>query len=128
MPRTFQISDTHMAAFSAQQRERFVREMMVYLKEVYPDETKKLGDAKLRELVETGIDKSKGYNIVLERDVARYIEFMIAIAPNFDDSKETPWAKPILSERRSTAPSKLDRIADRHIFSDPKLNPTGKPT
>ncbi len=117
MPRTFTMSDAHMQAFSAQQRARFVQEMMDYLQGVYPVETKALGTDKLRALVETGIDKSKSYDIVLERDVARYIEFMIAIAPDFDDSNKTLWAKPILTDRRATAPSKLDRIAEHIAFA-----------
>lgn len=115
MPRTFQISEAHLAAFSAQQRERFVREMIVYLKEVYPDETKKLGDGKLREIIATGIDKSKSYDILLERDVARYIEFMIAIAPDFDVSPKTPWAKEILLWRNRPANIRLDQIERREF-------------
>ncbi len=100
-----------MAAFSEQQRQRFEDEMVVYLNENYPVEAKKYSEKGLRDMIRDGIDKAKGYDIVLECDVARYIQFMVAIHPDFDDSPQTPWAKPILTHRRLPANEKLEQIA-----------------
>ncbi len=110
MPRRFKITDAHMKAFSEQQRTRFEEEMAVYLSKEYPQETKPLGDDGLSELIGDGVDKAKTYNIILERDVARYIEFMVILAPDFDDSPETPWAKDILTNESWTPELKIGAI------------------
>lgn len=110
MPRTFTMSDAHMQAFSAQQQERFTDEMIAYLKKFYPGKLGTLGEPAAREQIARGIAKAKSYYILLEEDVARYIQFMFAIAPDFDDSKQTPWARPILADQRLPARAKLDQI------------------
>ena len=121
MPRRFTISDAHMKAFSEQQRLRFEDDMVAHLKGAYPDKAAKMGEAWLRELVQEGIKNAKGYNIILERDVARYIKFMVEISPDFDESEETPWAKEILTRRMMTAQAKLDRI-EEHVVDEKESN------
>lgn len=111
MPRTFTMSDAHMQSFSGQQQDRFTNEMLDYLKKYYPAKMTTLGEAAARQQITTGITKAKSYHILLEEDVARYIQFMFAMAPDFDDSKQTPWARPILSDHRLLATAKLDQIA-----------------
>lgn len=111
MPRTFTMSDAHMQAFSGQQQDRFTNEMLDYLKKYYPEKIAKMGEAAARQQIAAGITKAKSYHILLEEDVARYIQFMFAMAPDFDDSKQTPWAQPILSDRHLPAKAKLDQIA-----------------
>lgn len=118
MPRRFRITDDHLRAFSAQQRERFEDEMAVYLAREYPQETADLGNDGLYELIQGGIDKARTYNIVLERDVARYIEFMVILGPDFDTSDETSWAQAILKKRWATGQSKLDSIAELAFDDD----------
>ena len=119
MPRTFRMSEAHMAAFSEQQRQRFEDEMVVYLTREYPADAARKGEPWLRELIREGIEVAKGYNITLECDVARYIELMIAVAPDFDDSPATPWAEGILTEPWLTGAEKLDRIYEHVMFDRP---------
>jgi len=109
-----------MTAFSEQQRGRFEVEMVVYLNESYAVEAKKYSEKGLRDMIRDGIEKAKGYNITLECDVARYIELMLALSPDFDESKKTPWAKEILTQRRATARNKLDRIYEHIMFTAPE--------
>lgn len=113
MPRMFQISAAHLQAFSEQQRGRFEDEMVVHLRREYPDPSSKMGEARLRELIREGIETARGYHIILEADVARYIELMLTIAPDFDRSQQTPWAPEILANRSATGVDKLNRIQAR---------------
>src|SRR5262249_32065729 len=111
MPRTFQMTEQHMAAFATQQRGRFEDEMVDYFHREYADESRRLGDEQLRELIREGVEKGNSYYIVREVDVARFIQFMVAIAPDFDVSDKTPWARAILTDFQTPAPQKLERIA-----------------
>ena len=108
-----------MEAFAEQQRERFEDEMVVHLTREFLDEATKMGEEWLRELIREGIQVAKGYNITLERDVARYIELMIAVSPAFDESEKTPWAKEILTDKWMTGQEKLDRLYE-HIMFEPE--------
>lgn len=84
--------------------------MAVFLARDYPEETTTMGDGALRELIRDGVKKARAHDIILERDVARYIEFMLSLGPDFDESGKTPWARAILKKRSATAKSKLDEI------------------
>jgi hypothetical protein len=54
--------------------------------------------------------------LVLERDVAGYVELMVAISPGFDDNRRTPWAKEILTAPRLTPQEKLERMYEHVRF------------
>jgi len=117
MPRTFKISEAHMAAFSEQQRKRFEDEMVVYLNESYPVKAKKYSEKGLRDMIRDGIDKAKGYNITRECDLARYIELMLVLSPDFDENEKTTWAKEVLTQRRATGDFKINRIYEHLMFA-----------
>src|SRR5437879_3882207 len=117
MPQTFIITDSHLAAFSQQQQQRFEAELAQYLQREYSTESKRLGRDRLQSLIRTGIDRAKGYNILLERDVTRYIELMLALCPDFDQSDRTPWAREILRQPHLTGDAKISRIYEQLAFS-----------
>ncbi|HEY3242218.1 MAG TPA: hypothetical protein VGM03_02615 [Phycisphaerae bacterium] len=110
MPKTFTISPAHLEAFSQQQQQRFEDEMVAYLTREHPAEAKKLGEPGMRDLIRQGIEKAKGYNIVLESDVARYIELMLTVSPDFDQADGAP---EILRRRRLSGMQKLDALENR---------------
>lgn len=116
MPRGFTISDAHMEAFSEQQGKRFEDEMVLHLTREFPEEANRVGEDWLREMIREGVQAAEGYNIVLERDVARYLELMLAVSPDFDDNDQTPWAKDILTDGSMTGQEKLDRIYEHIMF------------
>lgn len=116
MSKRFATTDDHVKAFSEQQRERFVVEVAAYLRKEYAAVVRRRDDEWLRELIRVGIEAAREYGIVLERDVARYVELMLALSPNFDDNRETSWCKDILTQRSLTAEGKLDRIYERIMF------------
>lgn len=116
MPRRFTMTDTHVDALGAQQRGRFETEMTVYLTREFPEETNRKGEGWLRDTIDMGIDTAREYGIILERDVTRYLELMLALSPDFDDSAETPWARHILTDESLRADQKLDRIYESIMF------------
>ena len=116
MPERFTVSDAHVEVFSQQQRERFEDEMVVHLRKEFAALLDRRDDAWLRELIQGGIEQAAGYDIVLERDVARYLEFMLALSPDFDDSPRAPWAKDILTDEWITPGEKLDQILEFIMF------------
>ena len=118
-----------MEAFSNQQGQRFENEMVVYLEQQFPAEFAKTGEPWMRELIGAGIKGAEGYGITLERDVSRYIELMLALAPDFDRSPRTPWAAPILANPRLAGWQKLDGIYERLVFgtTDVPSAPAGAP-
>lgn len=118
MPRRFTTTAAHMEAFSQQQRERFEDEMVVHLRREYPAALAQRNDAWVRDLIREGTEQAREYGIILERDVARYVELMLALSPDFDDSRKTPWCKEILNDDSLTAERKLDRIYEFIIFKD----------
>ena len=128
MPRRFTTTDVQMNEFSQQQRDRFEEEMAAYLKTEYATVLGRRDDAWVRVLIQEGIQQAEQYGIVLERDVARYIELMLALSPDFDDNHETSWCKDILTQDSLTAEGKLDRIYERIMFGQEEetAQPTGR--
>ena len=121
MPGSFTITTAHLEAFSRQQTQRFEDEMIAYLRQEFPAACAKWSEADLRALIQHGILTARGYNILLEPDVARYIEFMVTLSTDFDRSDQTPWAQPILIRCREPASARLDALAqerDRQLFPD----------
>ncbi len=111
MPDTFIITGAHLEAFSRQQIRRFEDEMVTHLRKTHPARSAGMSESDLRALIARGIITARGYDILLEPDVARYIEFMLILAPDFDRSDQTPWAAGILTRRRVPGNVKLDAIA-----------------
>lgn len=115
MNRTFEMTSRHLSAFARQQALRFEDEMVAHLRREYPAESSRMGESRLRELIRTGIERARTYHIVLEADVAGYIELMLAVSPDFDHGAATPWAGAILSQRIPGA-AKLEQILERLVF------------
>ena len=72
---------------------RFVDTMYRYLSQACPEDLADLGEEKLREIVELGIDIAAGYGIEVERDVGYYIDIMFQYGFVFQDEPEMKWAK-----------------------------------
>jgi hypothetical protein len=117
MPDAFKITDAHLQAFSHQQNKRFEDEMIAYFRQHYPQESAELGEDGLRKLISEGVEKAKTYYIYREVDVARYLQFRVAIRQDFDDCRELPWVHEILTSERLLAPDKLEQIARRWTAS-----------
>ncbi len=99
-----------MTALTEKKRQRFVERMANYLQKTFPEKTESLGEAGLHEEIHRGMETAKQYQMVTEREVARYIELMFYLGCDFDTSPQTPWAAPILKDRFSNAANRLRRL------------------
>lgn len=105
------INKEQMAALKEKKRQSFVERMMDYLQQTFPEKTESLGEAGLREEIQNGMEMAEQYQMVTEREVARYIELMFYLGRDFDTSPQTPWAAPILRDRFSNAANRLRRLS-----------------
>lgn len=113
MPSSFRLSDAHLQAFEAQQRGRFVEEMLAYLRQHYAPQVARRGESAVRALIEFSIVRTRDYHLTRECDVGRFIQLQFEIAEDFDTSDATPWAREILADDSRLSFEKLEAIAQR---------------
>lgn len=98
--------------------ESFEDRAIAHLRRCFPAECRGLSDRELRELVESGIEKSSGYEIATERDVCHYLDLMMVFGQNFDKDEKQPWAARILNDKLYTnGTARMERLyeeARRH--------------
>lgn len=115
MGQAFEMTERHMAAFERQQRQRFEDEMFEHLRSAFPADFARVGETEVRSMIRDGIDRARSYDIVMECDVARYVELMLTMGPDFDRSTVTSWAGEILAGT-DTGAEKLDQIYEHLMF------------
>lgn len=109
------ISDEQMKMFDEYMKEQFVEKVAVYIRETFPEETKKLNKNELLDLVRSGWIRAKEYGLAAEWDVCRFIQYKIRLSPDFDANPEMGWAGEILVDPDFSGKEKMDRI-DYHYF------------
>jgi hypothetical protein len=100
-----------MAALNEKKRRDFSERMVEHLQKTFPDQAESLGAAGLRAEVQYGMEAADRYQMVSEREAARYIELMFYLGRDFDTSPQTPWAAAILKDRYSNAANRLRRLS-----------------
>lgn len=96
--------------FAADYRQTFEDRMVQHLRIRFPTKCEELGEEMVRDRIRDGIKRAARYEIKAERDVVRFIRFMFGIRPDFDSSRKTPWAGPILKDTKVPAGERLSRI------------------
>jgi hypothetical protein len=100
----------HFAAFATASQSQFEENMMIFLRERFPEETTPLSNTDLRRLVREGTDRARRYNIEGKPDVPRFLECMIVYGYDFDTNPKTNWAGQILRTPSLTGSMKMDAI------------------
>ena len=113
------IRNEQMEVLSEYMVEQFVNEAMLHLRTSFPEPIKHVPDADLRSMIYTGIKNAGEYNITIEEDVLRYLEFMIIYGADFDINPDTPWAEEILNKEDARGTEKIQLI-DKYIESNLK--------
>ena len=108
----FVMRQNHLEAFEAGYRDTFEDHMVQHVAAKFPTEYEELGEERVRGRIEDGIKRAERYEICAQPDVARFIRFMFAIRPDFDTSRKTAWAQPILEDTSVPAAERLDRIRE----------------
>lgn len=103
------LSEPHLKAFEDR--------MVTHLKELFTNQTERLGEPKLREVIRHGINRAAVYGISIECDVCKYIDLMMVWGADFDQDQKLPWAGQILRTRNdpSLKTSVLDETAKKKM-------------
>ena len=80
------------------------------LRENFPEETSGISDEELSDLIQTGMDKAKSYNIIEDESVQRLLELMITRGTNFHEDDDHPEIQQILSSTEMDGEEKIDEI------------------
>ena len=86
----------------------FENRMFEHIAKFFPRQFAELGEETARRTIQYGIKRAKGYGIVTERDVCKYVNLMVACGPDFDRDPALPWARRVLNDPQAEGPS--DRI------------------
>lgn len=110
------ISGEQMEVFKGYMAKRFENQMIRHVKQYFPDDCKLLGQEKVREVIEYGLNRAETYDMSLEYDVSRYINLMFTFGRDYD--VDIAWAAGILGAKKLSGPEKMDDLyeeAERHI-------------
>jgi len=120
------ISHDQMQAFGDQQSRRFENEMVAHLRKEYAYKLACKEEDWVRELVQIGILESSSHGFELEKDVARYIELMVVLSPDFDSNKKFKFAGEALSLEGVSPEQRLDIIYE-HMDREKRISPSSHP-
>lgn len=107
------LHEEQMEMFSESAETEFGARMVAHLERCFPESCGQLGRSKVVESVQTGIDRAAKYSIMIEYDVARYIDLMYVLCQDFDTNRETPWAREILNDQELAPRDKMDQLYRR---------------
>jgi hypothetical protein len=111
------IRETQMDAFRDSMRDDFEKRMAKRLRSRFEVKLAGTTAAALDKLIRLGVEKAKGYGVVGESDVARFLEYMVEYEPDFDRSSGTAWARRILTAPNVTGTQKMDNLDDFTTFA-----------
>jgi hypothetical protein len=85
-------------ALVAKRQERFVQEMMRYLRSAFPARLEEYAEPQLRDLVWNGLRRAIHYGLESRTAAAKFIELTVVVAPDFDTSPDAEWLLPVLED------------------------------
>jgi hypothetical protein len=113
------IRPEQLAKFSEKTLKGFVDRMMPFLETHFPDQYHKLGDNRIRVLVQYGIVRGREYGIVRQCDVCQYIALMFVFGGKFDVDASLTALRTVLDDSR-LADSSL-RIKALYVAANDEL-------
>ena len=105
-----QIRSEQMKALSEQLLRKFEDRLVAHLGEAFPKRCAALGAERVGALVKDGTERAQKYGVAAERDVAMFVDLMLVVRPDFDVARETPWARPIVTDNALSGPQKVTRL------------------
>ena len=104
------IREEQMEALAEVQQERFLKEVLAFAEETWPEELQSLGEDGVREMAADAIDRCRAFGIETEYHVLRFINIMFALGEDFDDGEDYPWSVDILEDESTDPDDKLDKL------------------
>ena len=111
------IRSEQMEALKQYMLSRFERKMIAELRRCFPEKSDVMQEGGLKNLIRTGYERAKLYDITSEYDIGRFLRCLVQYGPYFGLSGETRWAEKILSDCSLKGRQKMDKIAAYDVFS-----------
>jgi len=96
-PGMLSVRDDQVARFKEAAQRQFEEWMIQHLRRFFAKRCERMGEARVRELVEYGIRRAASYGITMRREVCKYIDVMVVLGRDFDRDARYGWAQQILS-------------------------------
>ena len=97
--------------FHAHEMRKFEDRVLAHVREAFPREYQEMGEGGLRDLLQEAIERASKYELESERDITLFMDLMLALGPDFDNTSTSPWVSEILSDEFYPSPSdRIDRL------------------
>jgi hypothetical protein len=104
------IRESHQQVFADDLQKQFEDKMVIHLRAAFAEEAEGREEEELRQFIRRGIDKAFAYEITIEYDVSRFIEYMFCYGEDFDRNKNLEWVQPVLNSEKLAGTEKMDAI------------------
>ncbi len=109
--------------FEQQDLERFELRMLEHLVEFFPVRCGGLGQEEIRQTIRHAVQRAALFGIVIERDVAKYVDLTVIFGKNFDSDPALPWVGRILGSPETE--NGTDRINRLWTEAEPWMHERG---
>jgi hypothetical protein len=92
------IRTEQMRAFEQSSLHRFAEEMLEHLKKFSPRHAGVIGEARIRRVIELGMERARKYEFSNQGPVRFYMELMFMYGSEFDTDPQLAWAAEVLNE------------------------------
>jgi hypothetical protein len=110
------IRNSQMKTLSEYTLRQFAQRMAVHLRTNFSRQTADFPELELRVRIHNGITQAAQYNVTLEDDVRRYLEYTVMYGSDFDTNPRSAWAGAILNTPDMSGGEKMDRIDTYDLF------------
>lgn len=109
------IEPHQMALFRGEATRRFEERMTAHLRQRFPERTTSLPDERIVMAVREGRLRAESYEIVLEDDIRRFLEYFVTYGTQLDTADDARWISDILRRADLSGTQKMDVIDSREL-------------
>jgi hypothetical protein len=107
------IREEQMEVLREYMRRRFEDRMVAHFREFWTEECDAMGEESVRQMIRKGSERAAAHGITKEYDIARYVNIMFALGPDFETDPATEWAGRVLSDEELGPRPRMDLLCDR---------------
>ena len=110
------ITKAQLSAFSTDALNAYVEDMVMHVREYYPQQYRLAGDEALRNAIRYGFRKARQYGLQSVRNSCLYLNNMLLLGSNFDADPQYPWARQTLQNPSYRRPDdRIDALTDKTL-------------
>lgn len=107
------IRKQQMERLNQKRADDFESRVYEYLMKTYPDKLKSTAKADVQKSIQAGIKRAAVHGMMAEYDVARFIDLMYLLSPDFDSDPKTSWIRTVLDDPEVHPRKKMDLIYEK---------------